>query len=144
MIRENIWNLIILTQKSLVQSHCHFQVTSTEVRPKREEKERRLRTQLILLRTHRITIFSPILVQTSLHSFILIPGLHFFSHCYQPLVPTSENYVTFSFTYIVENKKSDPDGSLDDDFDNPGQKFCFVIIPNTLLLMALASRVIFP
>ena len=39
---------------------------------------------------------------------------------YQPLVPALEKCVTLFFTYIVENKKSDPDGYLADDFGNPG------------------------
>lgn len=58
---------------------------------------------------------------TNLFALIYLDTLfaYLFLIVYQPLVFTSEKYVIFPLL-TVENKKSDPDGSLDDDLENQG------------------------
>lgn len=93
-----------------------------EVRPEREGKERELRKHLIWHHIHRIMFFSPISVQlqTSIYSFISILHFHILPNCLRTASPCFREVCDFFLTCIIENKKSDADGALADDFDNPG------------------------
>lgn len=51
---------------------------------------------------------------------LIFSDFHIFSYWLPTFPHFRKVYDFFSLPYIVENKKSDPDGSLADDFGNPG------------------------